>query len=50
MAIELVVGNWVLCDSMRDDDETNDAICLGRFISKPDWGGQGVCKMIQAGG
>ena len=44
VTIELVVGDWVLYDSMRDDDDNDDDIWLGRVKSKPEWCGKGVWK------
>ena len=40
MKIELVVGDWVLYESIRYDDEDDDVIWLGIVMSKPKWGGQ----------
>ena len=50
MEIELVVGDWVLYDSMSVDYDDDDSIWIGRVVSKPKWGGQDVWKIIQAGG
>ena len=39
VAIEMIVGDWVLYDSMRDYDDNYDASWIGRVVSKPEWGG-----------
>ena len=49
VAIELVVGDWVLYDSMSVDYDDCDSIWIGIVVSKPKWGGQDVWKIIQAG-
>ena len=39
-SMKLTVGDWVLIDG----DDEDEPIWLGRVLSNPDWGGQGVFK------
>ena len=41
-AVNLAVDDWVIFEGNKD--KSDEPIWLGRVMSNPEWGGQGVCK------